>query len=632
MTRTQTMSRLSSAAVAFAAFAALMALVAGRPAWAAAAGPARLDQPQGVIQEAVVCSDTDDQGRPVADSSVFPAGTERIGLYVHLAAPETRTTVDLRLLHGKEPLQTYLVTVKGDRQFVWWIAPASGGQFEAGEYSFEVRDRDERICALDFSVGGPAGAEAGTQSTPLEGQGAMNGASTAPTAGTETGAGEATSQGSGQVATLPAGTGTVVADGAAPVATATGQQGAMNGAPTAAGLGADQAAPQSLSAAARMESARAVAAVPPAMRQGEPLDASGTSTAGYAGYAGCGAYSDPYASLGTGAYGTGYPAAGQATIYASGATGAGAAGVGTAGYGTTTGSLYGAGNGYGAAYGSPYGNAYGSPYGTGCGYSPYAAPKTGLAETLALTAANHYAAGALQSTAQQAAQGGGTGLVGDLLNASVGWGVGQVVDGIIGLFHHDSKPPKPFHALRPEVVRPFVEGLLQQSDVQGIVAQCGQVEPVAYGAAACAESDKLASGLVVVPLAEQNSLGCTELLALLLYDGADLLFNGAPINLAHTFTVQQGKREMHAVVLRVELGSSGAMLHVLDRELKPLAEGPVASALPEARSRDQFATVHEVVPVDQRGDSALAIISITPSIAETSINAAVFTITTCRAR
>ncbi len=215
------------------------------------------------------------------------------------------------------------------------------------------------------------------------------------------------------------------------------------------------------------------------------------------------------------------------------------------------------------------------------------------------------------------------GLLGDLIDEATG--IGTVVELVAGLFTTKPRQPSQFAVQKPQTSQRLAERMLNAT---GFTDALGGRRAATHAAAMASDSQDFGRGILLLPLERRPDE--SGILALLVINDVFVALNDAPVAAASGFGFRFRGDPLCAVPIRIDPGSQS--VQVLGRDGGPLVAGPAQMAVPEARARDPYATVHKIIPQDDVGDRAVAICSITPGLDSAVDQAGVFPLLLSRLR
>jgi len=113
--------------------------------------PPQLSDP--VIRRAGVCEGVDDQNRPILRNS-FPAGTQRIGIYLEWANAAPNTQIRIQWYQDGKALWDSRMVAEGTRRAVSYLRSGkSGTALQSGSYRAQVFRGDTPVANLTFTIG-----------------------------------------------------------------------------------------------------------------------------------------------------------------------------------------------------------------------------------------------------------------------------------------------------------------------------------------------------------------------------------------------------------------------------------------------------------------------------------------------
>ncbi len=215
------------------------------------------------------------------------------------------------------------------------------------------------------------------------------------------------------------------------------------------------------------------------------------------------------------------------------------------------------------------------------------------------------------------------GLLGDLIGEATG--IKTVVDLVVGLFTTKPRQPSQFTIQKPQIGERLAYRMLQTHRLDDAL---GGRRAATHAVAMASDSQDFGRGILLLPLELRPDE--SGILALLIINDVSVFLNDAPVAAASGFEFRFRGGILSAVPVRIDPGSQ--TVQVLGRDGEPLVAGPAQMAVPEARARDAYATVHKVIPQDDVGDRAVAVCSITPGLSNPVNQSGVFPLLLSRLR
>jgi hypothetical protein len=227
-----------------------------------------------------------------------------------------------------------------------------------------------------------------------------------------------------------------------------------------------------------------------------------------------------------------------------------------------------------------------------------------------------------QNTAATAVSAVG-GLLGDLIGEATG--IKTVVDLVVGLFTTKPRQPSQFTVQKPQTGERLAYRMLQSHRLDDAL---GGRRAATHAVAMASDSQDFGRGVLLLPLELRPDE--SGILALLIINNVSVFLNDAPVAAASGFEFRFRGGILSAVPVRIDPGSQ--TVQVLGRDGEPLVAGPAQLAVPEARARDPYATIHKVISQDDVGDRAVAVCSITPGLGNPIGQSGVFPLLLSRLR
>jgi len=218
--------------------------------------------------------------------------------------------------------------------------------------------------------------------------------------------------------------------------------------------------------------------------------------------------------------------------------------------------------------------------------------------------------------------GGGGGLLGTVLDVAAGGGIGTAVKLVSGLFGGGSRGPTQFFVCKTDTAQQLAERMLEADGLQAALQACGGRQPVCSCAAGTSNTSKFGRGVLLIPLAAQANDEAVS--ALLIVENVSVSVNGARVETSEGFPFTFRGGQLYALPLVCQPNAGDQSLLVLGQGGANLVAASVKTAVPEARARDPYATVHQVIPQDTGDKLAVAVCSLTPSLDSPTGKAGVF--------
>lgn len=527
-------------------------------------------KPGTFLKEAAVCTG-ESNGEPTGVAAVLPADTSRAGLYFHIDEGPAQAQLRLRLTRNDRPVHRASFTVPATKRSVWWVEPKQTWTYREGLYTFELTLNGDKLAILDFVVVSSPELDPALVAEPTY----TDREPVKPILPFDTAPATAQSSEADDVEVAP-----MVPSEAPSTQTS--------------GLSREQ---QDLLAAALTEARGQV-----------PQVANGVATellselkrgTGQMGQAGTG-----WSNMSPDALAAAQPSVeNQAGSVAE------------------------------AALQQMQRQVLSGEAGDSL---------SGLASAVT-SGSKHHAVDAMVQFARQRAKStltekfvsesgrvsGRGGLLGSVLDVVGGGGVKTVVNLVGKLFGGGgSRKPSHFFISRSETASDLALNMLKTDGLQTAIQACGNRVPNCTGAAATSDTGKFGRGMLVLPL--QPAPGEAALLALMIVDDVHVTVGGAPLDVSQGFPFRFRKDDLHALAVVISPSSGQLLLSILSNSGEKLLVHAARAATPEARSQAPYAMLHEIIPQDEKGDTVMAVCSITPGLQDAVSNSAVFSVTISR--
>ncbi len=106
----------------------------------------------GVVKEAAVCTGIDEKREPVGVTASFPPKTESMCLYLRICQAPADTPIRVEWSRNGKLLQGFTILVTGDQRALVDVSPNRGEYLQPGRYAIDLKQNDEFIGRLIFSV------------------------------------------------------------------------------------------------------------------------------------------------------------------------------------------------------------------------------------------------------------------------------------------------------------------------------------------------------------------------------------------------------------------------------------------------------------------------------------------------
>ncbi len=115
--------------------------------------PAVALSPDSVVKQAVVCERIGEESVPEGVRERFPAGTEKVGLFLEIEDAPPNTELSFRWYHGDTLLRRQIIIISGDKKTITYIYAADQEHLWPGRYAIEIVEKGNLIARLIFTVG-----------------------------------------------------------------------------------------------------------------------------------------------------------------------------------------------------------------------------------------------------------------------------------------------------------------------------------------------------------------------------------------------------------------------------------------------------------------------------------------------
>lgn len=106
------------------------------------------------VRRAVVCQGVDEQGELAGCLEIFPAGTEKVSLYLEIVGARPNSEVQVTWYLDGKIIGRELVLVSGDRRLLSYLYAQGRQDLWAGAYAVELRENGALVGRLVFRVAG----------------------------------------------------------------------------------------------------------------------------------------------------------------------------------------------------------------------------------------------------------------------------------------------------------------------------------------------------------------------------------------------------------------------------------------------------------------------------------------------
>ena len=114
--------------------------------------PATTPSPDSVVKQAVLCEGVDEHNVPQGVSNNFPAGTEKVGLYLAIQDAPANTEITVEWSRGDRLLRRRLMVVAGNEKFLTYAYAALQQSMQAGNYVVEIKEDGRLVARLPFTI------------------------------------------------------------------------------------------------------------------------------------------------------------------------------------------------------------------------------------------------------------------------------------------------------------------------------------------------------------------------------------------------------------------------------------------------------------------------------------------------
>lgn len=106
------------------------------------------------VRQATVCQGVDEEGALVGCLEIFPAGTEKVSLYLEIVGARPNSEVQVTWYLDGKIIGRELVLVSGDRRLLSYLYAQGRQDLWAGAYAVELRENGALVGRLVFRVAG----------------------------------------------------------------------------------------------------------------------------------------------------------------------------------------------------------------------------------------------------------------------------------------------------------------------------------------------------------------------------------------------------------------------------------------------------------------------------------------------
>ncbi|MGC9318853.1 MAG: hypothetical protein ACP5KN_12550 [Armatimonadota bacterium] len=104
------------------------------------------------IKRAVICLGFDERSQLTGVQKTFPAGTEKIALYLQIEGAHPNSEIQSTWYHEDEIIGRHLLIVSGDRKTISYVYARDRTALWPGSYAVELRENDTLVARLTFRV------------------------------------------------------------------------------------------------------------------------------------------------------------------------------------------------------------------------------------------------------------------------------------------------------------------------------------------------------------------------------------------------------------------------------------------------------------------------------------------------
>ncbi len=114
--------------------------------------PAVSLSPDSIVKQAVVCKRVDEHNAPQGATDTFPAGTQKVGLYLKIKGAPANTEITMEWSRGGRLLRRQLLLATSDKELISYIYAAGQQSLKAGDYAVEIKENDQSVARLLFTI------------------------------------------------------------------------------------------------------------------------------------------------------------------------------------------------------------------------------------------------------------------------------------------------------------------------------------------------------------------------------------------------------------------------------------------------------------------------------------------------
>lgn len=106
------------------------------------------------VRRALVCQGVDEDGELVGCTDSFPAGTEKVMLYLEMVGARPNTEIQVTWYHDDDIIGRELLLVSGDRRSLSYLYARGRATLWSGSYAAEISENGRLVGRLVFRVEG----------------------------------------------------------------------------------------------------------------------------------------------------------------------------------------------------------------------------------------------------------------------------------------------------------------------------------------------------------------------------------------------------------------------------------------------------------------------------------------------
>ena len=114
--------------------------------------PTTTPSPDSVVKQAVLCTGVDEHNVPQGVSNSFPAGTQKVALYVKIEDAPANAEITVEWSRDGRLLRRRLMVVAGNKQFISYVYASQQQSMQAGNYVVEIKENGRLVTRLPFTI------------------------------------------------------------------------------------------------------------------------------------------------------------------------------------------------------------------------------------------------------------------------------------------------------------------------------------------------------------------------------------------------------------------------------------------------------------------------------------------------